>query len=242
MTDTLSLAKKSIKMALAGNWQEAETINKQIVNLQPENIEALLRLAKAYTNLNKLPLAKKTYKKVLKLDRYNPIAKRNITRLGKIKNGLGNKIGNSTSPFFIEEPGKTKSVCLIRVTDEQKLATLEIGEPVNLVVNPRSISATTTDNQYLGRMPDDLAFRLIQLVRGGNRYKACIRLVEKNRLQIFVKEIKRSKRNNSIPSFPLKSDREEYRSFLPAEILENQTPLIMGHESPDENPEDDEQE
>jgi len=235
MTNSYILGKQAIDLALKGQWLEAEKINLQILKNNPEDIPALLRLAKTHTNRSQIDCAKKIYRKVLRIDRYNPIAKRNLERLDKVENGFFHKECCNATALFLEEPGKTKSVNLVRLTDEKKLAIMEIGDSVNLVVNPRSISVTTVKGQYIGRLPDDLAFRLIQLVRGGNRYTACIKMVQKDKLQIFMREIIKSKRNQSIPSFPPKDKKEDYHTFMPAILLDEQPPLVMGNEEePDE--------
>ena len=235
MTDFYTLSKLAINLALKGQWLDAEKANLQILKDQPQDLPAMLRLAKTYTNRSQIDKAKKIYRKVLKIDRYNPIAKRNLERLDKIEDGSLCKVSCAATALFLEEPGKTKSVNLVRLTDEKKLAVMEIGDAVNLVVNPRSISVTTIKGQYIGRLPDDLAFRLIQLVRAGNRYNACIKMDEKDKLQIFMREIVKSKRNLSIPSFPPRDKKEDYHAFMPTTLLEEQPPLVMGNEEePDE--------
>lgn len=219
MTDIISLANKAIKMALNGNWVEASKLNLKILKKDPCNLEALLRVAKAYTNLNKISKAKKNYRQVLSLDKYNPIAKRNLTRLNKIKDiGFYDKKSATPTSVFLEEPGKTKTVFLVRLTDEKTLASLEIGEVLSLTANPKSISVIRKNCQYLGRLPDDLAFRLIRLIRGGNQYEAYIRSVEKDKLQIFIKEVRRGKRYQQIQSFPPKNEKG---GLLPFSALSN---------------------
>lgn len=220
------LTNQAIKAALGGNWEKAKEFNLEILKGQPNNLEALLRLAKAYTNLNKIGKAKKVYRQVLAIDRYNPIAKRNLARITKIKDGILSGQSRPLTPHFLEEPGKTKSVFLVRLTCEKALATLEIGEPINLVANPKSISVTRNNGQYVGRLPDDLSFRLIKLIKAGNKYQAFVKLVEEDKLQIFIREIKKSPRCAQIPSFPPRAGSNQYYTFLPSQILK-QPPLEM---------------
>jgi hypothetical protein len=239
MSEINDLATQAINQALSGNWSQARDLNLQILKVESDNLPALLRLAKAYTNLNQLLQAKKAYHKILRLDKYNPIAKRNMARLQKLKKGdVIKDASEPTTPLFLEEPGKTKSVFLIRLTDERKLATLSIGQKVELVVNPKSVSATR-NGQYIGRLPDDLAFRLIKLIRSGNAYEAFIRLVEKDKLQIFIRETKRAKRNEQVLSFPPKNDQgQDYHPFLPIQMLGEEIPLVMKQEETDEESSD----
>ena len=114
--------------------------------------------------------------------------------------------------------------CLnLRLADENKLASLEVGEPLQLIINPKSVSVSKANN-HLGKLPDDLAFRLINLINKGNKYQAFVRSVEKNKLKIFLKEVYKSKPNQQIQSFPSKENKKGYYSFMPSEFL-NETPI-----------------
>lgn len=221
--DITELTQKAIKLALDGKWQEAVDLNLKICKIKPNDIYALLRLAKAFTNLNNVSSAKKHYRKVLNMDKYNPIAKRNLNRLKNIKDGSLNRSSPPQTTVFLEEPGKTKSLHLVRLADENKLASLEVGELLQLAINPKSISVNK-DHNHLGKLPDDLAFRLIHLIKKGNKYQAFVRSVEKNKLKIFLKETFRSKHNQQIQSFPSLGNKKEYYSFMPSEFL-NESPI-----------------
>ena len=221
--DITSLAQKAIKLALDGKWQEAVDLNLKICKIKPNDIYALLRLAKASTNLNNISDAKKYYLKVLRIDKYNPIAKRNLNRLKNIKNGSLKRNSSPQTAVFLEEPGKTKSLYLIRLAGEEKLASLEVGEPLQLVINPKSISVNK-NRDHLGKLPDDLAFRLLHLIKKGNKYQAYVMSVEKNKLKIFLQEIFKSRRNQQIQSFPPQENKKEYYSFMPSEFL-NEPPI-----------------
>ena len=58
-----SLAQQAIQKALSGNWDEALELNKEILDSDPNNTDALNRTARAYAELGKIELAKKTAKK-----------------------------------------------------------------------------------------------------------------------------------------------------------------------------------
>jgi Flp pilus assembly protein TadD len=79
------ISQQAINQALAGNWQAAVDLNQEIIKQNPQDIEALSRLAKAYTELGKKTLALKTYRKVLQLDQFNPIAKNNLAKFSAKK-------------------------------------------------------------------------------------------------------------------------------------------------------------
>ena len=106
--DITELTQKAIKLALEGKWQEAVDLNLIIYKIKPNDIYSLLRLAKAFTNLNNISNAKKYYRKVLNIDQYNPIAKRNLNRLKNIKNGDLNRSLPAQLLFFWKNPAKLK--------------------------------------------------------------------------------------------------------------------------------------
>ena len=55
--------------------------------------------------------------------------------------------------------------------------------------------------KYIGRLPDDIAHRIIWLHGRDNKYRAYIKSVEKNMVKVFLREIKCSNRNKDIQSF-----------------------------------------
>ena len=69
------LAQKAVAAALAGDWKEAEKINKQILKGDKSDVDALNRLARAYAEQGNLKKAKETAQKVLKINTFNQIAK-----------------------------------------------------------------------------------------------------------------------------------------------------------------------
>src|SRR3989338_11401999 len=88
-----SLKDQAIQNALTGDWQNAVLVNKSLVKENPADIDALNRLAFAFSILGRIKDAKSTYQKVLKIDSLNPLALRNLKKiedLKKIKNDNGN--------------------------------------------------------------------------------------------------------------------------------------------------------
>lgn len=200
------LHQQAISAALACNWEEALKINQTIIEVDPKNVDALNRIARAYFELGNLKEARKHYESALKQDPYNQIAAKFLKRIDTFsKKGekmvLPHNSSQISSDLFIEEPGKTKLVNLLKVAEPQKLSLLSSGILVNLVVKNRGISITDPDNEYLGVLPDDLSHRLIRLIRGGNKYQAIIKTIKTNGLSIMVREVFRSARFRNQPSF-----------------------------------------
>lgn len=195
-----SLVNLAIKAALANSWEEAIEYNLKILSHDLHNIDALNRLTQAYKELGRVNLAKTTANKVLRLDHYNPIAKKNLHRLTAPSSSI--PFPSTINPqLFLEEPGKTKSISLTKVTQSPLLRRLTPGQVVALTPKARTITVSTNAGAYLGSLPDDLSHRLIKLIRLGNRYAALVRSIGPHDLAVMIRETSRSKRVFA-PSFP----------------------------------------
>ncbi len=219
---TNNLEKQAVQAAIKGTWAKAVEINRQLLKDDPENIGALNRLARAQRELNEIAQAQKIYKKVLTIDRYNPIATKNLQRLVKGKKKSGQTKTIHTSNLFLEEPGKTKTIKLIRLASAEVLAELNSGQIVKLEPKERSISIITENGAYLGSIPDDLSSRLIKLIKGGNQYKVIVKGVARQHLEVFIRETFRSKRLHNLSSFPLSGS--NYVSYLSPKAVYEEGP------------------
>lgn len=206
----LNLSHQAIDAALNANWIEALKLNKKILKMEPQNVDALSRLARANMELGKYNLAKKFYNEVLKNDPYNPIATKNlkIIKSFKFKGQILSTNGHTKlSPsLFLQEPGKTKVVTLLKVAEPQKLSKIFCGMCVKLVVKNRGITITDSDGTYLGVFPDDISYHLLRLLRGGNKYELFIKAIKVNGLSVLIRETYRSKRFKNQASFLENSD------------------------------------
>ncbi len=205
-----NLNSQAIKAALNSDWTEAISLNQQIIETDPNNVDALNRLAHAFFETDDYPQAKKYYSQVLEQDPYNPIASKNLKILqcfkdGEVKirndhNGT-NHNGRVSSSLFLHEPGKTKIVSLLKVAEPQKLSQTFCGMQVEFVVKNRGITITDSFGTYLGVLPDDISHSLLKLIRGGNKYLACVKSVKVNGIAILIKETFRSAKFRNQPSF-----------------------------------------
>jgi len=73
-----SLEARAIELALSKEWNKAVEVNKKILERYPKDVKALLRLGKALTHTNKHEEATKAFLEVLRKDRINKIAKKNL--------------------------------------------------------------------------------------------------------------------------------------------------------------------
>ncbi len=196
----MTLKNQAIQTALEGNWTEAISLNKDLVKENPQDIDALNRLALAYTIVGKLKEAKSAYQKVVDIDPLNSIALRNLKKL-KEKNiketdPTEYRINNS----FLEEPGKTKVIELINTAQPKIIEGLRTGKGLTLVIK-RSKIFVEDQTQYIGVLPDDIAKRLIKFMNGGCTYDAFVKSSSTHKVSIFIKEIKKTSRFKENPSF-----------------------------------------
>lgn len=213
-----TLTQLAIDAALDSRWKEALKINKKIIKLEPQNVDALNRQAKAYLELGKGNLAKKYYSEVLQFDPYNPIALKNLKIIKSFKSKGGRIITNGQSKLspslFLQEPGKTKMVNLLKVAEPQKLSQAFCGMKVETAIKNRKITIVDQNRNYLGVLPDDISHHLLRLLKGGNKYDLFIKSIRVNGLSVLIKETFRSKRFKNQPSFLENSDSTLTTSIL----------------------------
>ena len=223
-TDLDQLVRLAIKAALNQEWSQAVDLNLHILQLKSNDIPTLNRLAKAYEKTGEPEKAKKAYQKVLKLDRFNSIAGNNITRIQTtkiIEHPEGNGDGKPFS--FIEEPGTTRSTYLTKLAPRQVIDSLDISGRVILKPYRRSVGVFTQENVCIGSLPDDLSQYLLKLIKMGNKYEAAIKTITKSQIEVFIREIHKSKRLKGLPSFPLR-DTKSYYALLPTDPI-SEVPL-----------------
>lgn len=230
----LATSQTAIDSALAQNWLIAIKINKELIKKNKDDLDAFARLAYAYTQVNEFEKAKKIYKKILTIDKYNQLAQKNLNKINNIgKNANLKQVCPRVQPgLFIEEPGKTKVINLINLAPNKVISQLNIGETVNIHPKKHSVEIRGTDKSYYGALPDDIAFRLLKFIAAGNTYIACIKNIQKNCVSIFVREISRGKKLSHLSTFtPLPS--KEYSSSVNREIKKTLS-LDEGEEEDDQ--------
>jgi len=202
---TTPLKTLAIQKALSNEWDEAKSLNEEILTLNPQDIDTLNRLGFAFMKLGKYNKARDTYKKVIALDKTNPIAVKNLKRLETVSKSGNNGSIQSTHTIstdsYIEEAGKTKTVELKNVADKKTLSFFEPGDPIAIVVKRSKIFAQSSDKKYLGMLPDNVSMRLITFMKGGNEYSACVKAIDEKSITIFIKETKKVNKFKNQASF-----------------------------------------
>lgn len=201
-----SLHTQAINTALTGDWEKAVKLNKSLIKGNPNDTDALNRLAFAFSILGKSKETKLNYQKVLKIDPLNPIALRNIKRIPTgATNTDSNTNGYKLRNIFLEEPGKTKIVELLNIAPVEVINMLKTGQLLSLSIKRLKIFVLF-GKQYVGMLSDDIAKRLIKFIEAGNLYEAYTKSANGKTLIIFIKETKRVSKYKDQPSFTYGTD------------------------------------
>lgn len=190
---------KAIKAALSGDWEVAVELNLEILANSPQNIAALNRLGRSYMELGQKEAAKDAYEQVLRIDKYDTIATKNLKLLPHQKSNLASI--TLADEDFIELPGLTKSTLLIKVASRDILLSLVCKQQLTLVPRTHLVAIMTDDNICIGCLPDDLSLKLKDLMKDGYDYSACLKGASDNTATIFIREVKRPKRPSAGATF-----------------------------------------
>ncbi|NMB84255.1 tetratricopeptide repeat protein [Candidatus Roizmanbacteria bacterium] len=201
------LEQYAIDAALNLDWKKAIEFNQKILIHNKKNVSALLRLGFAYFQNGDLDQAKKSYLKTLKLQPNNTTVKEQLERIKILQEKGAKKNNNINISFdpglFLEVPGKTKSVVLVNIGQKNILAQLTVGEEVYLKPKKRRVEIRTKNNEYIGRIPDDLSKRLLLFLKAKSRYSVFVKEAGLNQIVIFIREESKGKKISRHISFPL---------------------------------------
>ncbi len=225
------LSKEAIDLALQGKWEEAEALNRDIIDKFPSDVEAYNRLGRALTESGDFDGARDAYLKALELAPENAIAKKNLARLTSLSESIATlkstpqKTSASKAQtrrvaldLFITEVGKAGVVNLHSVAPLKVLAKLGFGDQVRLEAKKQRLIVKSESGEHLGEVEPRQGLRLIKLMRGGNRYDAAIVNVEEDKVQVIIKEIYQHPGQVGHPSFPVKAT-EHLRTRIKESLL-----------------------
>lgn len=215
---------QAVKLAQEGKWEEAVTTNKNILNLFPQEGEALNRLGKAYSELGQYSEARQAYAQTLKYNPKNTIAKKNLDRLELLQEETphaytGTVVERIDPGLFIEETGKTGMTQLIIQAPQSILAKVGVGDRVQLYQEGRRLMVRNTSGDVLGLIEPRLANRLIDFMASGNRYAAAIRAMEPGVVLLIIREEYQHPSMFGKVSFPSQGGGETFRPYIKSSIL-----------------------
>ena len=195
-------------MAMENRWEEAVSINRSVIELFPDDVEARNRLGKALFELGRYREARAAFAKALELSPSNTIARKNLERLSILKREEKplKKAPKMGPEHFLEESGKTGIVVLEQPASKEVLAKVTAGDAVTLRIGDNTLVAETMDGKYLGHVPPRTAARVIRLTHGGNQYEAAVTRLGGNQITIIVREVFQHPSLYGITSFPTRGE------------------------------------
>jgi len=211
MVEIEILEQQAVDSAINLHWQQAINLNKDIIKQEVNNLAAHLRLGFAYLQTGNIQLSKRHYNKALKIQPKNIVALDNLERIKVIKKST-KKIKNKKlvlfPHLFIETPGKTKTVALVNLGQKNVIASLIIGQQIDLKIKRRKVEVRSNFNDYIGNLPDDLSRRLIFFFKAKSKYSCFIKEASLNRVVVFIREEQKGKPLINRVSFPLNPNKQ----------------------------------
>lgn len=197
--------------AMDGRWQDAITINDDLIKRFPRDAEAHNRKGRALLELDHYQDALDSYEAALKIDPANLIARRNLGRLDLLlqqpksrrpgrKDDVALPLPRTT--VFIEEVGKTWHGELVNTAELVRLAEIDPGEQLTLEVEGSRLYVADRTGQRLGEIEFGVAQRIADLIGQGNRYEVYSLGLSTQSLRIILREVSRAPELGTRPSFP----------------------------------------
>jgi len=199
------LADQAIAAALESDWQRASDLNKQILGASPDDVEARNRYGRALLELGKLEEARAAYQEVLKAYPHDPIALRQVARVGALiedKHKPDATRSKTQTRLFIEDMGKTGILRLVNPAPMNILARYSPGAEAELREQEGLLAVHSRDGALLGFLEPKVGRRLIELIRAGNEYVVAIVTNDQANPRVAVREVVQSAENAHRISFP----------------------------------------
>ena len=202
------LVEQAVKMAMTNEWQQAVEINRQLIELAPDEPDAWNRLGKALAEQGKYVEGRDAYQEALNRDPANSIAIKQVKRLALIAEAApsGDTSATKLDPkLLIEETGKTGIFELLKPAVAASLARMTPGDKVELKAHGSDLQVVDHNGRRLGILPPKIAVRLIELINGGNEYVAGVTIVGEKHIRVLIRELRQSAAMDGRVSFPGKS-------------------------------------
>jgi len=132
---------EAITYARNGNWESAIDSSRQLLSSDPNDIETLNRLAKAYFENGEIDNAEQTYQRVLEISEHNPIARRMVSLIARTRSAPAKTREFVDMRMFAIETGKSTLTSLHIDTDAE--ISLVPGEKLTLRANTQPAKSTS---------------------------------------------------------------------------------------------------
>ncbi len=196
-------SEQAISLAMKNRWEEAAQLNREILDMFPNEVDAFNRLGKALTELGRYSDARDAYAKAVKIDPLNGIATKNLQRLGKLAaEGSAAPPPSPVDPrLFIEESGKTTVTQLTDVKRSEATAKLSAGDQLQVERRGNQVVVTDAAGEEIGRIEPKLEQDLTRLLEIGNHYAVFVTSANEQSVNVIIRETHRSAAMANRPSF-----------------------------------------
>jgi tetratricopeptide (TPR) repeat protein len=196
-------SEQAISLAMKNRWEEAAQLNREILDVFPNEVDAFNRLGKALTELGRYAEARDAYAQAVKLDPLNGIASKNLQRLGKLAvEGSAAPAPSPVDPrLFIEESGKTTVTQLTDVRKSDVAAKLSAGDQLQLARRGNQLVVVDATGADIGRIEPKLEQDLVRLLDLGNQYSIFVTSATDQAVNVIIRETHRSAAMGNRPSF-----------------------------------------
>jgi tetratricopeptide (TPR) repeat protein len=212
---------QAVSLAMQNRWADAVEVNRRILEQFPNDVDAHNRLGRALTELGNYSEARDAYTRAVELDPHNTIARKNIARLSILPEEKAPvKAQEQVDPrLFIAETGKTGVTLLVRPAPRETLAKMTVGDKVYLKPEGRALIILNASGNYLGQVEPRLSQRLIDLMRGGNRYAAAMMSMEDTNVRVIIREVYQDPSQSGKISFPTKGEGVGIRPYTKESLV-----------------------
>ena len=169
------MSDQAVKLAISSRWDEAVSVNREFIRVFGEEAEAYNRLGKALSEVGQVSEARKSYGRSLEIEPTNTIARRNLDRLGTMRDSAASAAAPSQldTRLFIEESGKA-AVATLQAVNAETAALLDAGDLVDLQVQGNAVNVVNMSGEYIGMVEPRIGLRLSKMMEAGNQYSAAL--------------------------------------------------------------------
>lgn len=213
------MADQAVKLAIAGRWDEAGGLNRNMLTLLGEEAEIYNRLGKSLMELGKIDEARSAYARSLEMDPANTIAARNLDKLASMQEVSGSSPTAVDTRMFVEESGKS-TASMLQAVDPDVVAALDAGDVVELRVEGNAVNAYKDSGEYIGMVEPRIGLRLSKLIKAGNRYHAAL-ITASGDVRVMIREVYQDPSQAGKVSFP-RSSKVDVRAYTRRGLLQAQ--------------------
>lgn len=214
------LVERAIEHASTNNWEEAINDNVRVLEFG-QDTGALNRLGKAYLELGQYDKALEYYRETLQINKSNVVAQKNVARLEHLQGleggGVRSVMRQHADPqIFIVETGKTALTTLTKIAPPNIVTRLTTGEKLEIMQDGQDVRLNDGEGRMIGQLEPQLALRLIEMMRGGNRYEAVVANLDAGLVKVLIREVYQSPEQRTLVSFPgkLGGDIAHFRTYV----------------------------